>query len=413
MNKFTLLIAVAFVSLLAESTSAQIRINIPGIPKPKATPTPTPAATPTPTPTPASATPSVPANGGRPATGTQMQVTDSSSSAKAANAPKWMVPPAWNDQLAIIRETIDVQLDINETYWKAPNEYNYSSWYPLVKFKVAYKGTLAPRLQVEWFNPDGSLWFTDQIKVNFSNVYDSKRDGEKFSKATNMGGTYGLKISDTRSGNVLFEGKFKVSKYKAGNPIPMFKNSYGFAVDHDGELAAGFVGFKWTYDNFAPPLLVSMWLKGDRNSGSVEARLYRDGQEISTTDANGGSAMSEEDRRPVKEADKFPNGYYKLWDFQFPVRYLHAKTNNQYPGTKFLNDADGVYTVKVFVDGEQVREASFNVKGGMVEGNGIAEDNGYTAERVVIPVKVMGAKEKVDPAGAKSGLYMNPIKGIQ
>jgi hypothetical protein len=324
-----------------------------------------------------------------------------------------MNPPKWGDQAEIIRETIDVVLDVTETYWKAPGEYNFSSWYPNIKFQIAYQGSMVQRYQVEWFLPDGKPWFTDQIKINSGNVYDTKRDDEKFRQASNMDGTYGFKITDTRSSRVMFEGKFKVSKYKVGNPIPMFKNSFGFAVGHDGELAAGFVGFKWKYDNFAPPLIVSIWMKGDPRGDSVEARLYHNGTEISTTDSNGGSAMGEQYRLPYKEASRFPEGVYKLFEMQFPVRYLQSGTRDRYPGARFINDADGTYTVKVFVDGDQVRETSFNVKNGIIEGNGIAEANGYLGDRLVVPVKVTSTKEKVDAIAAKTGLYMNPIKGIQ
>lgn len=410
MTKKILLTAAVCTALLAGSASAQIRINIPSLPKPKVTPTPTP--TPAPASTPAPRTPNVTTTQPVTVIPTQSAPPSSGSAQQSANAPKWMVPPAWNEQLVIIRETISVQLDTQETYWKAPGQYNYTSWYPNLSFNVAYKSTLAARLQVEWFNPDGTPWFTDQIKINFSNVYDTKRDSEKFSKATNMGGTYGFKVTDTRNGAVLFEGKFKVTKFPDTNGNPMFKNTFGFAVDHDGELPYGFVSLDWKSGSFAPQVKVSMWMKGDVRLDAVEARLFYNGQEISTTDSGGGSATNSMERRPNKAWDKYPDGFYKFWDFTWPVRYMYKQSGNtSYPNSRFINDNDGTYTVKVFVSGTQVREALFNVKNGMIEGNGIAEANGYTGESVVIPVTLMKSTEKWNPASVKSGdFYGNPFK---
>jgi hypothetical protein len=282
----------------------------------------------------------------------------------------------------------------------------------LLKFNAAYKGTTAPRLQVEWFNTDGTPWFTDQIRINSANLYDTKRDEEKFKKATNLGGTYGFKITDTRDGSVLFEGKFKVIKFPDSNGSPTFKNTFGFAVDHDGELPYGFVYLDWREGRLAPQVKMGMWIKGDHMSDAVEARLFYNGQEISTTDASGGSAMSKMDRRPNKAWDKYPDGFYKFWEFQWPFRYrFQTSTNTSYPSDKFINGNDGVYTVKVFLKGIQIREASFNVKNSMIEGTPFAEANGYTGESVVVPVTLMKSSEKWNPASVKEGdFYGNPFR---
>lgn len=402
MKKINVFAATTLLALGVGIASAQIRINIPNIAKPKATPTPTPAPVP--------GLPNVTNTKAGAATPPQAQAT-SGPPAQPTNGPKWMVPPAWNDQLAIIRETIDVKLDTTETYWKAPGQFNYTSWYPNLSFKVAYKSTLAPRLEVEWFNPDGSPWFTDQIGLNFQNLYDTKRNDEKFKKATNMGGTYGFKITDTRNGSVLFEGKFKVTKFPDSNGNPMFKNTFGFAIDHDGELPYGFVYLNWAEDRIAPQLNAALWIKGDNMADAVEARLFYNGQEISTTDSKGGSASSSMQRRPGKAWEKYPDGFYKLWEFAWNVRYRYQQSNmTGYPTSKFINEADGTYTIKVFLKGVQIREASFEVKNGIIEGTGLAEANGYTAERVVIPVKLMPSTEKWTPAGIKDGFFGNPFR---
>ena len=63
-----------------------------------------------------------------------------------------------------LRDTIEVQLQTKETYWKFPNQNYYTSWVPRASFQVFYDGSTVLRYTAEWFNPDGSTWFTESLR---------------------------------------------------------------------------------------------------------------------------------------------------------------------------------------------------------------------------------------------------------
>jgi len=102
-----------------------------------------------------------------------------------------------------------------------------------------------------------------------------------------------------------------------------------------------------------------------------------------------------------------------FFEFRWPVRYFVSKSTLSYPNDKYINDADGEYTVKLFYMGEQIRETGFTVKGGIIADNGVASTYGFSGFRAMVPVKVMGTKDKWNPANAKTdGFWGRPIKGI-
>ena len=78
-----------------------------------------------------------------------------------------------------------------------------------------------------------------------------------------------------------------------------------------------------------------------------------------------------------------------------------------------MNDMDGEYTVKVFHKAIQIREASFTVSGGNIADNGIAKSSGFNDTKVIIPVKVMGDRDKWSSVTWKSdAFYANPLTGF-
>src|SRR5205085_38801 len=100
-------------------------------------------------------------------------------------------------------------------------------------------------------------------------------------KSTAAIGTYGLKITNTKTGEVAFQGKFKVNKQLLiPNDIKM-KNRMLFYVDNDWILPIGYAGFdadSWRNSDLQPA--VFMWVKGNLESKNFEARLYQNGQQV-------------------------------------------------------------------------------------------------------------------------------------
>jgi hypothetical protein len=330
--------------------------------------------------------------------------------------------PMANETPVFLKTTLDVRCDMENRYWKLPNESNYTSWIPQVKFKVFYKSNVQLRYLAEYFTPDGKSWFSETLNQSSSNfdyqtveISSSRGGSDRFvNKSTIAVGTYGVKITNTRDNSVVFEGKFKVGKYKYGPNIPMFKNQYSFYVEQDWNLPIGYVWLDWATTGTASALpKVSVWIKDDIRAGDLEARLFYNGQELATTD----------DMGEVRDTDyRYPNvyedkalAYWKLWDFAwYKFRYLSSlQARKNFPIAKFLNDMDGEYTVKILYKAQQIREVKFSVSGGNLVDNGIAKQNNFTENKIIVPVKIMNTTEKWNANAWKTdAFYANPLTGF-
>ncbi len=373
--------------------SAQITLKLPGL---------GPKATPSPSSSPVLGPAKVPANSGN-------------SNGGAGTAQ----PPSGSETPLFLKTTLDVRCDTEARYWKMPGESNYTSWIPQVKFKVRYTGATKLRLVAEYFTPDGKSWFSETLSTNMSNSVEktidinSDRGPNRFEgKSTIATGLFGVKISDTRDNSVLFEGKFKVGKFKTGPNIAMFKNQYDFYVDQDWNLPIGYVWLNWK-DKNAPPPTVSIWIKGETRLDDLEGRLFYNGEQIATTD-DMGAASSVQQRYPNSLENKETHRW-ELFDFEwYKFKYAATPTGrNMFKQARFMNDMDGNYTVKVFHKGVQIREAAFTVTGGNLADNGFASGNKFHEAKVIIPVKVMGEKDKWNSATWRSdAFYANPLAGF-
>lgn len=377
---------------LCVTASGQIRIGLPSI-GPKATPSPSKS------PTGPVQVPTNPGNNNGPTGSAQ--------------------PPAGSETPLLLKASLDVRCDTEARYWKMPTESNYTSWIPQLKFKVRYTGATKVRLMAEYFTPDGKSWFTETLSTNMSNAVEktvdinSDRVSGRFEGKSTIGtGLFGVKITDTRDNSVLFEGKFKVGKFKTGPNIPMFKNQNDFFVDQDWNLPVGYVWLNWK-DKNAPAPTVSMWLKGETRLDDIEARLFYNGEQIATTDEMG-AASSRESRYPNSLENKETHRW-ELFDFEW-YKYKYAATaqgRNMFKQARFMNDMDGSYTVKVFHKGVQIRETSFSVSGGNIADNGVAKNNNFNDTKVLIPVKVMGDRDKWNAATVKTdAFYANSPAGF-
>ncbi|MBK7933578.1 MAG: hypothetical protein KA956_00985 [Pyrinomonadaceae bacterium] len=327
--------------------------------------------------------------------------------------------PQGSEKPLLLATTLDIRCDTEARYWKMPGESSYTSWIPMVKFRVVYTGAEKLRLMAEYSTPDGKPWFSETLKLNKADSVEktmemiTDRVGPRFEgKSTIATGLFGVKIVDSKDGSVLFQGKFKVGKFKYGPNIPMFKNQNDFFVDQDWNLPVGYVWLDWK-DKNAPPPTVSMWLKGETRLDDLEARLFYNGTQILTTDDMG--AVSSKEARYPNSLENKETHRWELFNFEW-YKFKYAATpqgRNMFKQARFMNESDGEYTVRVFHKGIQIREASFTVSGGMFADNGVAKNSGFNDTKVFIPVKIMGDKDKWSSATWKTdAFYGNALKGF-
>lgn len=332
-------------------------------------------------------------------------------------------PARWTkatENPVVLKTTLDIRCDTENRYWKMPGESNYTSWIPQVRFNVLYAGTAKLRLTAEYFLPDGTPWFSEMVKQNKASAAEqtveliTDRVGDRFTnRSTNATGLFGVKITDTRDGSVLFQGKFRVGKFKYGPNIPMFKNQHDFYVEQDWNMPFGYVWLNSSTDRNAPLPTASMWIKGETRLDDLEARLFLNGEQIATTD-DMGEARSVQQRYPNSLENKETHRW-EFFDFAW-YKFRYAATpqgRKMYANARMMNDTDGDYTVKVFHKGVQIRELSFKVAGGEYVDSGVGEKNGFAENKVIVPVKILGTKDKWSATQWKTdAFYGNPPSGF-
>lgn len=400
---------VALLALGLQTASAQITIKIPKIkvekPKPEQ-------------PKPDSGNPSSDAPS---ATST---VSSSTYSAPVRKSQYDFIRPT--AQPLLVKDSIYIQAETHDEYWKTPAQ-KTSSWVPTVKFSVFYDWQVIVPHLVEYFNLDGSLWFSEILEgdrptadgtVPFKSNYS---DTQKMlaARSTIATGLYGIKITNRTSGEVAFQGKFKVGKF----PRPWKgKTSSEFYVDHDWLMPIGNVSFH--FSNFSGqnlgtnfPVQVSMWFKksiGSTDHG-LEARLFYKGQQIAITDR----LEAYEDRASETGNLSADLHHWRRWQFEWFNEKINIDNGGEYhrdnmPKSFFVDRNPGEYTVKVYHKGVQVREARFTVGAdGRVVDAGYYKPGYLTYYKVIIPVTVIGAAEKWNAAAWKTeAFYGNPMTGF-
>jgi len=135
----------------------------------------------------------------------------------------------------LLKNSIYVQAITQDEYWKMPNQ-KYSSWVPVIRFSHYYNNEKNLNYQVEYFNPDGSAWYSETLKqssriaaddtVLFESL-DPFSAGIIKNKSTAGTGVYSFKITNQDTKEILYQGKFKVGKYSRANR-PDEKNKAGF-----------------------------------------------------------------------------------------------------------------------------------------------------------------------------------------
>ena len=326
------------------------------------------------------------------------------------------VPPS---RPVFLRDTIEVQLETKETYWKAPNQNYYTSWVPRAFFYLFYNGSAKLRYTAEWFNPDGSPWFTEALNYThngkeIATIRSDYSDELMNTKAVVTTGTYGLKIINGKTGEVAFQGKFKVKKLLPFPGEAQYRNRSEFFVDDDWNLPIGYVGFTADAGWTNPPPVIFMWFKGRLEQKDFEARLILNGQEVASTDDHGIVNIYE---YRGENCQKFADTCrLQLFGFYWQ-KFIVENTNwvrDRKPDSIFTRDKPGQYTVKVFHKGVQVRETQFSIDTvGKIVRNGFSEQMPLLDHKIVVPVKVMGSLDKWNSTTWKTdAFYGNPLVGF-
>jgi hypothetical protein len=323
----------------------------------------------------------------------------------------------------LMKNTIHVKLQMHDEYWKMKGQSNYSSWVPLIRFSQFYNNDKKLNYNVEYFNPDGSAWYSETLEQSSRIAADDTVLFQSPSpygndvldtKSTASTGVYSFKITSQETKEILFQGKFKVGKFSRAYS-PAEKNKNAFYVDYDWLLPFGTVGFHHSgLEIGGAPLYVNVWLKGMIEPSEMEGRIFYKGQQIASTKEGGAGSVED---REGEFAAAFNQPYlWRRWQFQW---YNFLLDNNgsfnreNFPNAFYFDKNPGDYTVKIYRNGTQIRELSFTVGA-----DGRIVQPGYTNEiplpfhTLVLPTKVMGP-EKWDSAGWKANsFYGNPLSGF-
>jgi hypothetical protein len=318
-----------------------------------------------------------------------------------------------------------VETKLTREYWKAKGQSDFHSWVPKIRFKTFYDSQRKIDWTVDFFNPDGTLWFSEPLAWGSKeadrswSLQSSKTDEMAETKSSIATGVFGFKIKDAANGEVFYEGKFKVGKHQ---PSHWKKNQWDFFVDHDWEMPIGSVSYH--FSNFgglrntgAFAAVVSMWFKGNLNDNTLTAKIYYKGVELASTNGSKDSYAAGQ-RSTEQSIFNAANSHWQRWDFQWSNRILVHNNGSfnpdNFPNAHFIDRNPGEYIVKVFKGGTQVRETSFTVGAdGRVVDGGYYKPGYLFFHRVLIPVKVLDKTERYNPLAWKTeAFYGNPMAGF-
>lgn len=319
-----------------------------------------------------------------------------------------------------LKNSVYVQAKTHNEYWKMKGQRNYSSWVPQLRFQNFHDGETSLNYSVEYLNPNGSAWYSEKLESSGRNadrtiVYKSPSPwtGTLDTKSTDATGVFSFKIVNDDTKETLFTGKFKVGKFSTSNGGPD-KNKFEFFVDHDWLMPYGMVGFHHSIDHVGGmPPLVSFWIKGSPNASDLEGRVFYKGQQIAST-KDGGGASDYDERTTDGSAAFAPLNRWKRWQFQWrDLLFDNNGTFNRenFPKAFYVDKNPGVYTVKIYHNGQQIREMEFTVgSDGKFVRPSYADQIFVPYHTIILPVKVTAPDEKWNATAWKTeSFYGNPI----
>lgn len=302
----------------------------------------------------------------------------------------------------ILKPTLMVRAQLERRYWKQPDLPNFWSWKPQVSFSVTGPIPDASFFTVEFTTPDGKAWFSWESRpfsVEAGQTYDveSGNLASNIDKTTTIAtGTFGFKITLKNNLNgtsqEMYRGTYKVGKKFAGTTNVNFKNQYAFYVEHDWALPIGYISLNTRENPKSPRLNVGMWMRGNINSDRIGAYIFYNGKQIANTKSTD-KGVANEVKPIIAEGDDSGEFRWGYWKFDF-FKILGYADESSVSDVFIMKKNPGIYEIKVLLDDEIVRTASFTVgSDGKLADNEIAAKNGFSGMGTIIPVKVIPVKE--------------------
>ena len=357
-------------------------------------------------------------------------------------------------QPALAQEGPAIQKDslLFTAYTVAEYRGNYDmwSWLPRAEFRVNGPIESGDQLFVEVTLPGRGLW------VKFD--CETQETPEGRSMRTSCGGrddipedksvtyvgplSFAIKLRNPLSEagvKTLFTGKAKVVKARSNEHGPKAVNRFVYYVDHDWTLPAGYIYLSPDTHGWDLPLFEAVfWVRGVRSSGpgeppqpfsNPEPHLLYQGKEVGVIFMGDlrvgppgcGGFLTLETTRSV--ADSVPQEakwtrvtctFYSVagWD-------KTGEDRSPRPGETgrihVLSDNPGEYELKILTKGRLARSLKFTVgDDGKIVDNGIATANKLGSDKIIVPVKFIGAPDGVwDKLAWKTwGFYGNPLTGF-
>lgn len=325
----------------------------------------------------------------------------------------------------LLKASIVVRANRLLRYWKAPDADNYWSWMPEMSFTVLGPINTGSAYVIDFTNEAGAPWYSVECETpaidatRWQKIVTPAITTHIDKRTTLATGAFGftirLKSELSGTNQTVFSGKFRVAKFHIGNDLPAFKNQFEYYVDQDWNLPIGYLYFNTPADQNMPPLVISMWFRGELDNTKHAAYLFYNGKQIASTKDQSGSAGY--------DAAIFANGHegntrWERWKFSWgSVRGWNTDTSsaNNTSDIFFMNQRAGEYEVKVLREGDLARSAKFTVGAdGRLVDNGITQKNSLGGLAMILPVKVIGAGDgQWDPNAWKTGaFYGNPLTGF-
>ena len=350
----------------------------------------------------------------------------SATTTRTLDIGRWTLdfPAAPQASPTILKASLIVRANRLLRYWKAPEADNYWSWMPELSFVVVGPINTGSAFFIDFTNETGAPWYTVECETPTIDATRWQRISTPaitthIDKRTTLAtGTFGftIRMKNELSGTdqKIMSGKYKVSKFHIGNNLPAFKNQFEYMVDQDWNLPIGYLYFNTPADQNMPPLVVSMWFRGELDNTKLAAYLFYNGKQIASTKEQTGGAGYD----AAIFANSNEGTRYERWKFSWgQVRGWNTDTSsaNNTSQIFFLAANPGEYEVKVLRDGDLARSVKFTVgPDGRLVDNGITQKNSLGGLAMIVPVKVLGAGDGQWDANAwkADAFYGNPLSGF-
>lgn len=393
-KKLHIIVQIVFLLALSAAASGQFPIKIPSLPKTEKVKTPA----------------NEPAK--QPSTGQPQN-------APAARGQRTYENHDPTDTPVVIHPRVFIEAANSRTYWKMPNASNTTSWLPEIKVHLFWSDQTPLQTVAEWYNPDGSLWFTERLQTAGKMLRSTETWTLMDTKSTNAAGFYSVKVKNKADGSALYTGKFKVNKFlNSFNAAD--KNKLGFYVDHEWLLPLGLVHFDSADLSLGLNRTVfAVWLKGFFDHTELTAQLSYNGKVIASREVTSGAAN--DDRMSTVMVPQVKDNIIKQWAVWFPRVVIHNGNDYDteddpefFKNAHFIDRNPGKYTFTMLRKGAPIREFSFTVgSDGRFVRPAYSDSFAVPYHGILVPAKVIGTSEKWNATSWKTEMfYGNTINGF-